>query len=96
MTVSLDTAQAEVLQRLREDRGMKLIKLQITATETHCGMHGATGRLRCKYVMPYGGQPVCAVFPARELKYDDKAGEFSRLPECVEAGLKGEIGRAHV
>lgn len=50
---------------------MKLIKLQITATETHC--------------MPYGGQPVCAVFPARELKYD-KAGEFFRLPECVKAG----------
>lgn len=87
MTATLDTAQAEVLQRSREDRVMKLIKLQITATETHCGMHGATGRLRCKYVMPYGGQPVCAVFPARELKYDDKAGEFFRLPECFEAGL---------
>lgn len=35
MTVSLDTAQAEVLQRSREDRGMKLIKLQIEpATDT--------------------------------------------------------------
>ncbi len=65
---------------------MKLIKLQITATETHCGMFGTAGQLRCRYVMPYGGQPVCAVFPARELKYDDKAGEFFRLPECVKAG----------
>jgi len=86
MTATLDTARAEVLQRSREDRGMQLIKLQITATETHCGTFGTAGQLRCRYVIPYGGQPVCAAFPACELKYDDKAGEFFRLPECVEAG----------
>ena len=44
--MSLDTARAEVLQRSREDRVMKLIKLQITATETHCGMFGTAGQLR--------------------------------------------------
>lgn len=66
---------------------MKLIKLQITATGTHCGVLGASGPLRCRYVVTYGGQPVCAAFPAHELQYDDKAGEFFRLPECFEAGL---------
>ena len=50
MTATLDTARAEVLQRSREDRRMKLIKLQNTATETHCGMFGTTGQLRCRYV----------------------------------------------
>lgn len=76
-----------MLQRSREDRGMKLIKLQITATETHCGMFGTAGQLRCRYVVTYGSQPVCAAFPSCELNYDAEVGEYLRLPECVEARL---------
>ena len=50
-------------------------------------MFGTAGQLRCRYVVTYGGQPVCAAFPSCELNYDAEVGEYLRLPECVEARL---------
>ncbi len=60
---------------------MRTIRLQIAATETHCGESGK----QCKCLD--STWPRCDAFPEsqHDPQYDAEAGFHKRLPECIAA-----------
>ena len=65
---------------------MRTIRLQIAATETHCGENGQ----QCKCLD--STWPRCDAFPESkdDPRYDSEKGYHKRLPECIAAEEAGK------
>ena len=60
------------------------IRLDIVATETHCGYDWG----QCEHLDQ--GYQRCAAFPRGALKFDSGACTYKRLPECIAAETAGD------